>query len=177
MEKYFSKLPQDVPHFILSGNHDLYPEEEWLSITGNKKQGAVEIGNTTFVILDSFAASFDPVNGCTERFLPVDVAFVEEQIEKYPENRVFLCSHYVDMENESEEFKTLLKEETRIKGIFAGHTHACDVLSLGGRVPGSDDRRDRKFRLCGKRGLDDRFLGIQGSGIWRNKGGQPLYRG
>ena len=62
----------------------------------------------------------------------MDMSFVQGEIDKHPEcKNIFLVSHHFDMELESEEFKTLLKTEDRIVGLFSGHTHQYKVKNLG----------------------------------------------
>ena len=52
-------------------------------------------------------------------------------MERYPENHVWVISHFFDMDLESGEFKELVAKEHRIKGLFMGHTHEHQLIPLG----------------------------------------------
>jgi hypothetical protein len=56
---------------------------------------------------------------------------VEAHMAAYPNHRVWLFSHYFDVERESEEFRRLIRENDRIIGLFAGHSHKCSVINMG----------------------------------------------
>ena len=136
MEKYVSQLPQDVPVLVLPGNHELYTNEKWNELVGNDRNESFVLGDNLFVIPDSYAGAVDPEyegGGKNDGpYAPVDMDFVQGEIDKHPEcKNIFLVSHHFDMELESEEFKTLLKTEDRIVGLFSGHTHQYKVKSLG----------------------------------------------
>ena len=164
LQRFFSQLPQDIPHFILAGNHEQFSYEDWLALTGNERQGTVVIGENTFVMLDNYAEDLGPVYDSSDKYSLIDTAYIKEQIEKYPHNRVFLCSHAFELENESEAFLQLLREESRIKGLFMGHSHLCGVIALGeeyqnltiaqiGNFSYSDDENNRKDTFWGIRDL------------------------
>jgi len=132
MEKYVSQLPPEIPYFICAGNHEQYSDEQWKAYTGNSRQGAVELGNDLFIILDTFCTALEPnFRAALAAYTPVDVEYVKTKMAEYPNHRVWLISHYFDAKNESDEFKRLVREEPRIKGLFAGHAHQCSVIELG----------------------------------------------
>ena len=132
MDKYVSQLPPEIPYFIAAGNHEQYNDEQWKSITGNSRQGAVALEEDLFIILDAFGVTLEPnFHGELAVYSPVNVDFIKEKMAEYPNHRVWLVSHWFNVENESEEFKNLIKYESRIKGLFAGHIHKCSVIHLG----------------------------------------------
>ena len=132
IDKYASQLPKGIPMFIAAGNHELYSNEQWKAITGNERYGTMILGNDLFIITDSYGAPLEPeFNGGPERYTPVDVDFIKSKIGEYPDKRVWLVSHWFEKNAESAEFKKLVKENGRIIGLFAGHTHKSELLPLG----------------------------------------------
>ncbi len=127
---YVSQLPADVPHFIVPGNHEQYGPEQWKAITGNGRFGTVTLGNNTFIMLDSFSQDLAPDHDHDGKYAPLDVAYIQQQIDAAPDNNIFLCAHYVDIAKESPEFKELLAKNPNIITIFQGHTHRCSVIQL-----------------------------------------------
>lgn len=128
---YLSKLPKDLPVFVLPGNHEQYGDETWLALTGNHRQGYMILGGRVFVFLDTFGGALDPQNHHDGVYTGADVAYIEELMEKYPSGDVYLIAHYFDTAKESAAFKKLVKENDRIKALFAGHTHKSGVIDLG----------------------------------------------
>lgn len=132
MERYFSQLPKDIPYFIGAGNHELYNDAQWRGYVGNGRQGVVTIGDDMFIMLDTWRAALEPdYDGKIARYTPVEVDFLEEQLEKYSCPRVWLVAHYFELAHESEEFKRIVRENDRIKGLFQGHTHRCSLIPMG----------------------------------------------
>ncbi|MBE6552746.1 MAG: metallophosphoesterase [Ruminococcaceae bacterium] len=141
MEKYVSQLPQDVPTIVLPGNHELYTNEKWKQITGNNRNESFVLGENLFVMPDSFSGAIDPAyvgGGKNDSpYKAVDMTFVQAEIDKHPEcKNIFLISHHFDLSKESNEFKNLLKTETRIVGLFSGHTHSNKAKDLGAEYNG-----------------------------------------
>lgn len=130
VNEYLSQLPDDLPIFILPGNHEQYSDEDWLDITGNHRQGYMEIGGRLFVFLDNFSGNLDPESNHDGVYTKTDVKYIEELIEKYPDRDVYLIAHYFDTDAESTDFKRLVKENDCIKGLFAGHTHKTAIIEL-----------------------------------------------
>lgn len=128
MKMYASRLPAGVPLLVIPGNHDVFPEEIWKEkIAGNPRQCCAVLENHTFVMLDNFrGVETRDYDGYT----PSDVDYIRELMDRYPKNHVWLISHYFDMERESGEFKALIAEDSRIKGLFMGHTHEHQLIVL-----------------------------------------------
>ena len=136
MERYASQLPKDVPMLVLPGNHELYTNEKWKELTGNDRNESFVLGDNLFVIPDSYSRAVDPkYQGSGKNDSPykaVDMEFIRGEIDKHPEcNNIYLVSHHFDLSQESKEFKNLLKTESRIVGLFSGHTHSYKAKKLG----------------------------------------------
>ena len=131
MRVYASRLPAGVPVLVGAGNHEQFPDDVWRKITGNPRQCHAVVGNHTFVMLDGFREDLGTAYDSSDKYSPMDVAYIRLLLEKYPENSLWLVSHYFDPEQETKEFRDLVAQEQRIKGLFMGHTHEHQVLSLG----------------------------------------------
>jgi len=131
MNNYAGRLPD--PLYLLPGNHEQYGHYEWELFTGYPRSYTVECGGAVFVMLDNFAGIIAPKFHSDGRYSLTDVSVVEKALADYPDKPVFLCAHYFDPAAESEELKTLLRENDRIYALFMGHTHKTAVLELGGK--------------------------------------------
>lgn len=131
MKMFASRLPAEVPVLVTAGNHEQFPEETWQKITGNSRQCHAVLGNHTFVMLDGFREALKTTYDSTDEYSPMDVGYIKLLMERYPENHVWLISHFFHMERESEEFKELVAKDNRIKGLFMGHTHEHQLIHLG----------------------------------------------
>jgi predicted phosphodiesterase len=130
MQKFFSQLP-DLPHMILAGNHEEFSHEDWLALVGNDRQGEITLGMDTFLCLDNFREDLGPVYDSSDKYSPMDMDFIRKVMAKHPDNRFWLVSHYFDLAQESDEFRALLATDSRIKGLFMGHTHQNTLIELG----------------------------------------------
>lgn len=132
MTKYVSQLPEGVPVFVMPGNHEAYTNADWKRITGQDRQQSYAIKGNLFVMLDTYAEEVGSKYDGDAAYTPVDVKYVEEQMAANPDcSKVWLIAHYFDYANESDEFKALVKNTKRIKGLFAGHLHKNTVINMG----------------------------------------------
>lgn len=131
VKMYLSQLPKDVPVLVTAGNHEQFPHETWEKITGCKRQCHAVLGNNTFIMLDNYCAALSKQYDSTDAYVPADMAYITSLMAQYPKNNVWLLSHYFDMEEESEAFRRLVKEDDRVKGLFMGHTHEHQLIPLG----------------------------------------------
>ena len=131
MKMFASRLPAGVPVLVTAGNHEQFPEETWQKITGNSRQCHAVLGNHTFIMLDGFREALKTTYDSTDEYSPMDVAYIKSLMERYPENHVWLISHFFDMDLESGEFRELVAKDHRIKGLFMGHTHEHQLIPLG----------------------------------------------
>ena len=131
VKKFVSQLPKGIPILLGPGNHELYSNEQWKGYTGQNRQESVVIGDQLFILLDTFCTALEPnFDGQLARYTPVDVSYVKKQMQRYPGTRVWLVAHYFDAANETPEFRKLVREESRITALFAGHSHQSSVVSL-----------------------------------------------
>lgn len=132
VDKYVSALPKDVPVFILPGNHEQFSNEQWKQLTGNERQGSVVVEGNLFIMLDNYNSNLEPNRTGDPQYTPSDVEFIKSELAKNPDcKNVWLVAHHFDPKLETDAFKELLKTEKRIKGLFSGHTHKSEVISLG----------------------------------------------
>jgi hypothetical protein len=138
MQRFMSQLPpaEQLPRFILAGNHEQFSHEDWRALVGNERQGALllrhgAVGEHLFVCLDSFHEDLGPTYDSSDKYSPADVDFIREQLRAHPEASVWLISHSFDMDKESDDFRSLLATEPRIRGLFMGHTHLNSCIPLG----------------------------------------------
>lgn len=129
MTRWFPALPQ--PAYITAGNHEQYSPEEWQQITGQPRAQAVVLGELLFILCDSFRGNLDPTENSDGTYLPMDTDWIREKLEEYPGFPVLLCAHYFDFAGETDAFSNLVKNESRILALAAGHTHHSSVLPAG----------------------------------------------
>ena len=130
MKMYASRLPAGVPVLVGAGNHEQFPDAVWQKITGNPRQCHHILGDHTFVLLDSFNAALGTEYDSSDVYTPMDTAYVRRLMEEHPENSVWLLSHWFEPEEETEDFRRLVRDG-RVKGLFAGHSHDHRLIPLG----------------------------------------------
>ena len=127
VKEYVSQLPKGVPYIILPGNHEQYNNSQWKTYTGNDRQCSYRIEGNLFIMPDTYNSFLEPNATENSVYTPVDVDFVLSEMEKYPDDKVWIVAHYLDASAESETFKRLVRENDRIMGLFGGHDHMGDV--------------------------------------------------
>ena len=134
-ENYVEKFKNDFvdklsyPCHVIPGNHDSYPNDEWKKAMGTDRQYSVKVGDAVFIMLDTFEAK--PATSTSgSKYVGIDVDFLKEEIAKYPTEKIFLCTHYYEPNDESPnyELSKLMKENDRIVCLFRGHTHKNSAL-------------------------------------------------
>ena len=133
VKNYVSQLPDGVPVYILPGNHEQYNNTQWKALTGNERQFYVEMYGNLFICLDNFNSNLEPDRTGDPQYTQSDVAFIEAAMEKYPNDNVWLIAHWFDSSKESTAFKQLVQNDDRIKGLFVGHQHQCEVVTFCGK--------------------------------------------
>lgn len=118
----------DYNFFALAGNHDSYPNEKWKEIMGTDRQYSVKVGDAAFIMLDTFASELASSASGSD-YVGIDLEWLEQEIAKYPDETIFLCSHYYQPSAKDWKFKKLLRENERIVCMFRGHTHENTVLA------------------------------------------------
>ena len=132
-EKYLSQIKAaGIPIFTAAGNHEQFNNDQWKQFAGNDRRGSVAIEGNLFIMLDAFSIDLEPNYDFDPSYAKHDVNFIKEQMALHPDcKNVYLVSHYFDYKNESAEFKKLVREDARIKGLFQGHTHQNTVIDMG----------------------------------------------
>lgn len=126
LDTYLQQLP--APHFILPGNHEQYGEELWKQLTGFSRSGELVVGDYLFILWDSFGANLDPTEHSDGTYTPIDVAAARAAMERHPDKKVILCSHYFMPTLDAQECE-LIRDE-RIVCLCMGHTHYTGVNML-----------------------------------------------
>ncbi len=132
--KYLSEFKKDfldkldIPWYTLAGNHDSYPNEEWKAIIGTDRQYSFKIGDAAFIMLDTFEDEL-ATGASGSKYDGIDMEWLEKEIEKYPTETIFLCSHYFNEKNTNYKFTKLLRDNPRIVSMFHGHTHKNTVVA------------------------------------------------
>lgn len=131
-KKYLGRIaPDGVTVKMIPGNHEQYGEELWHKLTGYHRNDHAVIGDILFILTDTFAGNLDPTEHSDGTYTGANVSDIKELMARYPDKKVVLCSHWFDMSVESEEFRELLRRESRVLCLFCGHNHKSCVDSTG----------------------------------------------
>ena len=134
-ENYVQKFKDEVMlkfpcvSYALPGNHDSHANDIWHGVFGYNRQHSVKIGDSAFVLLDTYRTG-DTVSAAGAPYTGVDVEWLERELEKYPTERIYLCSHYFRSDENNERFEEVLKRNDRIVCCFHGHTHKNNIRIL-----------------------------------------------
>lgn len=127
MKEYVSQLPEGVPYYVLAGNHEQYNNDQWKAYTGNDRQCHVSVEGNLFIMIDNFNSFLEPNATENSTYTKTDVEYIEQIMAMYPDDNVWLVSHYFAPTSESTEFNELVKNNDRIIGLFGGHNHMNNV--------------------------------------------------
>jgi len=123
------KLPVKI--CMIAGNHEQYGPENWKRITGYTRQDVCVCGDFVFVLADTYADGFDPTEHGDGIYTGVaDTAFLTRVADRYPDKKIILSAHYLDLHTKIEQTHTVLYDmirSGRIVCAVAGHTHNCDI--------------------------------------------------
>ncbi|MBQ8208869.1 MAG: metallophosphoesterase [Clostridia bacterium] len=129
---YISQLfDLGIPMAMIAGNHEQYGYKKWNDITGYDRKDFILSDDILFILLDTFGADLDPAEHSDGTFIPADMEYIKMLMNMYPDKKVILCAHHFDPEKETEEFKTLVREDKRVLCLLGGHVHKSDVIDLG----------------------------------------------
>lgn len=123
VKNYFSRLSCQS-YYMLPGNHEQYANEKWLALTKRNRQFSVLINGWLFIMLDNFNENLDPSFDSDGTYSKADIAFIKAEMKKFPDLPTVLCAHFFNIAEETDEFRELVKNESRIVCLFAGHDHA-----------------------------------------------------
>lgn len=128
MEGYLPKLKAPYSVFI-AGNHEMYGHKTWRDITGHDRREVTIVGDYLFIVDDTFDINLDPTCDCDAKYVPINVKFVREQMDKYPDKKVILCAHHFAFDRETPEAHELVLDP-RVVCMFSGHVHRSTVYTL-----------------------------------------------
>ena len=152
VDDYLSQL-KDLPIEIrmIAGNHEQYGEELYHELTGHSREEIYITGDWLFILMDTYKGGLDPTEHHDGVYTGADIDFVREQMAAYPDKKVVICSHYLEPWKETDEFKTLLRDE-RVVCLFCGHNHRADVWKLeedcGNKIEACDGNYGEATEKC-----------------------------
>ena len=131
VDDYLSEIKEmGIPVYMIPGNHEQYGHEDWEKFTGGKRETYAVLDDYLFILDDTYAGVLDPKEHSDGIYKPVNIERIKNLMNKYPDKKVFLCSHFYDPRNESEEFKEFCKNEKRIIAMMCGHIHVSKVWDM-----------------------------------------------
>ena len=131
VKEYLSEImDMGIPVYMIPGNHEQYGHEDWEKFTGFKRESYALCGDYLFILQDTYAGVLDPKEHSDGTYKPANVEDIKKLMVKYPDKKVFLCSHFYEPDNESEEFKELVKNDDRILSMICGHIHVSKVWDM-----------------------------------------------
>lgn len=131
-ERFLERIaPDGVQVKMIAGNHEQYGEALWQELTGFQRRDHLVIGDFLFILTDTYGGDLDPTEHSDGTYIGADVAQIRSLMASYPDKKTVLCAHWFDVSSESDQFRTLLKEENRILCLFCGHNHKSRVASTG----------------------------------------------
>ncbi len=139
-ENYCKKFKEDCmdqlpfPYYVIPGNHDSYPNEIWKDIFGYDRQYSFKLKDAAFIMLDTFNDS-PAYTASGSAYTGVDMDFLKKELEKYPTEQIFLCSHFFKVSQFPDELNELLNSNSRIVCLFDGHTHKNRVFTELEKIP------------------------------------------
>jgi len=148
--------PLPCPSYAIPGNHDSYSDEIWREVFGYDRQLAVEIGDTVFILADTFAQL--PASGASgSGRSPLDEDFLRDCLAQYRGKKIFLCAHYLDTVAQdnatfSDSLRKCLADNKDLVCMFRGHTHVNTVIDMG------EDFGGRKIIDIGGYGYDGQLV-------------------
>lgn len=113
--------------YALPGNHDSYPNDMWREVFGYDRQYSVKIGDAAFIMLDTYQGG-TATNGSGSPYTGVDVAWLEQELVKYPNEKIFLCVHGKGHQEYDEKFHGFMKKHPEIVCMLEGHSHKNEIM-------------------------------------------------
>ncbi|MGM9683258.1 MAG: metallophosphoesterase family protein [Eubacteriales bacterium] len=120
--KHLKKLP--FPVYFLPGNHENYPNDDYMRITGNPRQYTVAVDNFLFIMVDVYSNASRP-----HKYQNADIEFIKTACDSADGKTVILCGHY--FHSQDTELIEFLKQRNDIAAVAFGHTHKANFVPLG----------------------------------------------
>ena len=129
----------EIPTFWLAGNHD-NPESMEVYLSNCRVFSAKQllIGHWQIILLDS------SVKGKVHGFLSDEqLEFLNTSLNRYPDKHALVCLHHQPLDigclwldniglKNNQEFKLIIEQHSRIKGVLWGHVHQEAVQMING---------------------------------------------
>lgn len=150
----FKKQCMDVlscPAYAIPGNHDSYPNDIWEKVFGYGRQFSLKIKDAAFILLDTFE-QVPATSASGSAYTGVNMDYLKNELEKYPDGPIFLCSHYFHEKDYTEEFLDLLKNNKRITCLFDAHSHISKIFPIAEHI------KQSKVNIGGY-GYNGKYLG------------------
>ena len=112
--------------YAIPGNHDSYTNEQWKEIFGLDRQFSVKIGDTVFILLDTFA-DYPAKDASGSKYTGADFGFLEREIGKYTDEKIIIMSHYFPFDKNRDVLERTLEKYKGIVCLFDAHTHVNKV--------------------------------------------------
>ncbi len=133
-EDYLSQLWEaGIPVYVTYGGHDYVDDETWYDIFGCEKNAVLKIGDTAFVLCDTFdyEAHSPGEDYQSQSDLHADfVAGVTAYLESDAITDAYIVAHYLI----DRPYFNRLTDHPRITAMFTGHTHDTAVGFYRGKA-------------------------------------------
>lgn len=113
--------------YALPGNHDSYPNDMWRDVFGYDRQYSLKIGDAAFIMLDTYQGGM-ATDGSGTLYTGVDVEWLEQELEKYLNEKIFLCVHGKKHGEYDEKFHEFMKMHPEIVCMLEGHSHRNEIM-------------------------------------------------
>jgi predicted phosphodiesterase len=157
-EDCLDRLP--CPCFAIPGNHDSYPNDKWREMFGTDREFVCEIGNTAFVMADTFN-HIPAISASGADVTSMNTEFIENALKNHKGKNIFICAHYIQGKAKDDitmtpEAQRLVRESDDVKLLFRGHTHVNNVIDLGEALGGKMIVDIGGYGYCGIK-IDNRY--------------------
>ena len=159
-DTYLSQIA-DIPSVAVSGNHEQFSAAKWTEITGCETECAVVLGDTVFLLPDTFSGDLDPDHDHDGVYVPQDAEKIAALIEKYRGKNIYLASHWFDADRETDAFCDLIANTDEIKGMLVGHTHYCSVIERPDRFGTKKIAQTGNFSYTSEKDTVSTFWGFR----------------
>lgn len=130
VENYLPQL--DMPYYVIKGNHDAVTDAQWASAFSYPKNYTVVTDEYAFICLNSYGGAYN--GGPGDYHTPVDVTWINAQLAKLSNKKVFILSHYVDPSLDPN-LVSIINANSNIVCAFDGHGHLDTTTNPSGGKP------------------------------------------
>ena len=126
-------LPQlEMPYYVIKGNHDAVTDAQWASAFSYPKNYTVVTDEYAFICLNSYGGAYS--GGAGDYHTPVDVTWINAQLAKLSNKKIFILSHYVDPLLDPN-LVSIINANSNIVCAFDGHGHLDTTTNPSGGKP------------------------------------------